>query len=122
MLNLKTFKNLFNSSKEVSSLEKGHVFFGNDLDISWFTKRLSEKPDVELAKVFKEDILEYFENFGILEDEIIQYACIFHLKGWKRDQGPCMEYLIEVNPKLRIYFFCDSKRICRRVRFLYKRE
>ena len=121
MLNLNNFKSLFTSSKEVNK-DSSHVFFGNDPDIAWFTKRLSEKPDIELAKVFKEDLISYLKNYGIFKDEILEYHKIFHLKGWKRDQDTCTEYLIEVNPQLRIYFFCGSKGICRRVKFLYKRE
>lgn len=118
---INNFKSLF-TSKEVNKDDRCHVFFGNDSDIAWFTKRLSEKPDIELAKVFKGDVMSYFENFGILEDDIVEYACLFHLKGWKRDQATCTEYLIEINPQLRIYFFCGSQGICRRVRFLYKKE
>lgn len=121
MLNLKSFKTLFTSNKEVNK-DDSHVFFGNDADICWETNRLSQKPDENLAKVLKEDILEYYKNYGIFEDEILEYHRIFHLKGWKRDQGTCTEYLIEVNPVFRIYFSCDSQRICRRVKFLYKRE
>ena len=121
MLNLNNFKSLFTSTNKEDK-DSSHVFFGNDPDIAWFTKRLSEKPDIELAKVFKEDLISYLENYGILEDEILEYHKIFHLKGWKKDEGSCTQYLIEVNPVFRIYFFCDSQRICRRVRFLYKRE
>ena len=114
------FKSLF-TSNEVNK-DSSHVFFGNDSDIVWETKRLSEKPDLNLAKVLKEDILEYHKHYGILEDEILEYHRTFHLKGWKKDEGSCTQYLIEINPQLRIYFFCDSKRICRRVIFLYKKE
>lgn len=121
MLNLNNFKSLF-TSKESKEVNKNHVFFGNDPDIAWFTKRLSEKPDIELAKVFKEDLISYFENYGILKDEILEYHKIFQLKGWKKEEGDCTQYLIEINPQLRIYFFCGSQGICRRVKFLYKRE
>ena len=116
------FKSLFISNNKEVNIDSSRVFFGNDADIVWETNRLSQKPDENLAKVLKEDILEYHKHYGILEDEILEYHKIFHLKGWKRDQGTCTEYLIEVNPVFRIYFFCDSQRICRRIKFLYKRE
>lgn len=123
---LKTITNFFNSFKPldtpVSREKYPSVSFGTDSDICWETNRLTEKPDENLAKVLKEDILAYLDNFGILEDEILEYRETFHLKGWKKEDGACTQYLLEVNPCFRIYFFCDSRRICRRVKFLYKRE
>lgn len=126
---LKSISNFFNSFKSletettpVSREKYPSVSFGTDSDICWETNRLTEKPDENLAKVLKEDILEYFKNYGILEDEILEYHNTFQLKGWKKEEGSCTQYLLEINPVFRIYFFCDSQRICRRVRFLYKRE
>lgn len=121
MLNINNFKALLSSLKGEDT--KGIVYFGNDTDISYTTNRCKEDVgDINLCKVLKEFILEYFNNYGILENEILEYHKVFHLKGWKKEEGSCTQYLLEINPVFRIYFFCDSNRICRRIRFLYKRE
>lgn len=116
----KSFKSL--ETTPVSRDKHPSVAFWTDDDICWETNRLTQKPDENLAKVLKEDILEYHKNYGILEDEILEYRETFHLKGWKKEEGSCTQYLLEINPVFRIYFACDSQRICRRVKFLYKRE
>lgn len=122
--------NISNFFKSFKTLETGvvsrdkhpSVAFGTDADICWETNRLIQKPDENLARVLKEDILEYHKNYGILEDEILEYRETFQLKGWKKEEGSCTQYLLQINPIFRIYFFCDSQRVCRRVKFLYKRE
>lgn len=119
MLNINNFKSLLSSTKG----DKNIIYFGNDVDISYTVQRCKEDVgDENLCKVLKELILEYLNNYGILEDEILEFHKTFQLKGWKKDEGSCTQYLLEINPVFRIYFFCDSNRICRRVKFLVKRE
>lgn len=121
MLNINNFKSLLSSLKgeELKSI----VYFGNDVDIAYTTNRCKEDVgDINLCKVLKELILEYHENYGILENEILEYHKTFHLKGWKAENNYGRHYLIEVNPTLRVYFKCNFKGICRTVKFLVKRE
>lgn len=118
--NLKSLKSIIAFLKRENN---SIVYFGNDIDISWVTKRCQEDVgDVNLAKVLKDMILEYKNLYGIEEKEILMFHRDFQLKGWKKEVGDCTAYLLEINPQLRIYFFCGSNKVCKDVKFLYKRE